>query len=194
MMPTSGDLIRIFADVLHIPSEKVAAYYRTLREADLVTRGGRGRSAPKSSVLDASRLLASLLWAENAAYADDAVIQLTDLPPLIDFETQTEPGVGQHPYDMSAFGELNFIAAVEHLFTSFDKVSRRLDRLDYGKEDRLRISVFPTDPAAEIRAGSTVVRYADQNLLSRVDKPGITVRREVGEGAIALIADCLRPK
>jgi hypothetical protein len=56
-MATPGKLIKVVADVLGIPEATATTYYRSLREAGLVTKSGRGPSAAKMTVRDAVQLL-----------------------------------------------------------------------------------------------------------------------------------------
>lgn len=57
MMATSGDLIQTLASVSGIPQATILTYYRSLREAGLVTKGGRGPSAARMKSRDAALLL-----------------------------------------------------------------------------------------------------------------------------------------
>jgi hypothetical protein len=72
-MATSGELIGGFAEVLKISEAEVGFYYRNLREAGLMTRGGRGRSAPPMTSLDLARLLIAFLVTNVARKAPEAV-------------------------------------------------------------------------------------------------------------------------
>lgn len=56
-MATPGELIKAVSAVLGIPEATATTYYRSLREAGLVTRGGRGPSAPNMTPRDAAQLL-----------------------------------------------------------------------------------------------------------------------------------------
>jgi hypothetical protein len=68
-MATPGKLIDITAQALGLSPATVGQYYRSLREEGAVTRGGRGRSAPQSTYLDASRLLIAILASDTAFHA-----------------------------------------------------------------------------------------------------------------------------
>lgn len=59
-MATPGELIKTVADVLYVPEVTVASYYRSLREAGLVTKGGRGPSAAQMKPSDAAKLLSAV--------------------------------------------------------------------------------------------------------------------------------------
>lgn len=60
-MATSGELIKTVADITGHPEARVVTYFRSLREAGLVTKGGRGPSAAKMSYRDAATLLTALM-------------------------------------------------------------------------------------------------------------------------------------
>ena len=63
-MATAGQLVGVMARALNLPIATVSSYYRVLREAGLVTKGGRGRSAPQVSARDVARLLITLMSAD----------------------------------------------------------------------------------------------------------------------------------
>jgi len=56
-MATPGELIKTTASVLGLSEATATTYYRSLREAGLVTKGGRGPSAPNMTARDAAQLL-----------------------------------------------------------------------------------------------------------------------------------------
>jgi hypothetical protein len=66
-MATAGEMIATVSGALNVPEATVASYYRVLREEGLVTKGGRGPSAPDLSALDAARLLIALMSADSLA-------------------------------------------------------------------------------------------------------------------------------
>lgn len=72
-MATAGTMTRVFAEGLALSEAQVASRYRALREAGLVTKGGRGRFAPTMSLLDGARLLIALMGAEMIAETKPAV-------------------------------------------------------------------------------------------------------------------------
>lgn len=60
-MATSGELIKTVAEITGHPEARVNTYFRSLREAGLVTKGGRGPSAAKMTSRDAATLLTALM-------------------------------------------------------------------------------------------------------------------------------------
>jgi hypothetical protein len=63
---TPGQLVRAVSIALDVPEETVVQHDRNLVVAGLRTRGGRGRSAPEVTPLDAARLLAATLASVRA--------------------------------------------------------------------------------------------------------------------------------
>lgn len=89
----------------------MTVFYRELRVAGLVTRGGRGRSAPTSSRLDASRLVLSLLASDMAKNAVPAVLRFGALKPCPSLPSSSEyPG-----FDQAYLVGLDLEVAIEYL-------------------------------------------------------------------------------
>lgn len=78
-MASPGELVSVVASTLGINEATAFVYARHLREANLLTKGGRGRSAAKMSDLDAARLVVAFLATEAAVSAPQAV---EDFGPL----------------------------------------------------------------------------------------------------------------
>ena len=76
---TPGDLIASMARALKLKESTVSAHYRKLREAGLVSRKGRGRGSPESTVTDAAALLISILVADTAVAAAESFRQFAGL-------------------------------------------------------------------------------------------------------------------
>lgn len=62
-MASPGELVKVAAWALLMPEVTVGSYYRALREAALVSKLGRGRSAAEVTALDAARLLIAIMSA-----------------------------------------------------------------------------------------------------------------------------------
>lgn len=69
-MATPGDLIRTIAAVTGIPEATVVVYDRSLLDAGLRTKGGRGRSAAKMTALDCARDLLAVMGGVPAHAAE----------------------------------------------------------------------------------------------------------------------------
>ncbi len=92
-MATSGELIRIMARALALPSATVTSYHRVLREHGMITKGGRGRSAATMSAEDVARLLIALLSADNLEEAPYITQLMCDAPSTA-FDDDDIPVIG----------------------------------------------------------------------------------------------------
>src|SRR5215510_6378080 len=63
---TAGQCVKAISIALEVPEETVVQHDRNLVVAGLRTKGGRGRSAPEVTPLDAARLLAATLGSIRA--------------------------------------------------------------------------------------------------------------------------------
>ncbi len=153
-MATSGELIEHFAKVLKLSPVTVAAHYRSLREAGLVTKGGRGRSAASMSWLDAGRLLLALMGSDTAVNAADAVRELGVLRQSFYWaENENVPKV-----DLSdLLRGLTFDHAVARLLEFFyeERVAQRA-KLPHSL---FILRIYPQERVAEYQWGSLGCRY-----------------------------------
>jgi len=72
-MMTPGLLVERMATILDLPQKSVVVIDRSLLEAGLRTRGGRGRSAANVTVCDAASLLLAVLVTPVLTRADEAI-------------------------------------------------------------------------------------------------------------------------
>src|SRR6516225_3304479 len=72
-MATLSQLVEAIAEVEGMDSATVALIARTVREAGLITTGGRGPSAGKMTVADAANLLIAVNTSASAHEAPDRV-------------------------------------------------------------------------------------------------------------------------
>ena len=72
-MPKLSDLVHDIAVVFRIDEKTVATYARHLREAGLLSQGGRGRHAANATALDAARLLIAMSVPGHAKDSPEAV-------------------------------------------------------------------------------------------------------------------------
>lgn len=96
-MPKVADLIVDMASVLRIDPKTVATYARHLREAGMLSQGGRGRGGADATELDAARLLIAIMV---DGYAKEAPQILKDFGRLKcggEFLAIDENGVLHHP-------------------------------------------------------------------------------------------------
>lgn len=95
-MATPRDLIKITSKVTRIPEVTVSTYYKKLREAGLVTKSGRGRSAAKMLPRDAATLVVGLAMSATAKDAPAEVKKIFNTPRISPFGT---------PFSGNTFGE-----------------------------------------------------------------------------------------
>lgn len=79
-MAKLSDLIPTLAQVLPMPEQTVAMYARHLREARLLSTGGRGPGAAKMTATDCARLLIAIMAADQVKDAVRAVELFWPLP------------------------------------------------------------------------------------------------------------------
>lgn len=80
-MATSGDLAEILTEELGMSKGTVQLYAQTIRDAGMLTKGGRGLSAAAMSISDATNWVLALCASETAAAAPEEV-RLTRAAPL----------------------------------------------------------------------------------------------------------------
>lgn len=78
-MALISELNAVTADVLTIPLPTVSMYSRVLREAELISKKGRGRGAAHATPLDAARLVLALMSTPSPSQAADCVIDFGSL-------------------------------------------------------------------------------------------------------------------
>ena len=140
-MPTPGQLIVKMSQVLSIPEATLTVFDRTLRDAGLLGKAGRGRGSVQRSPLDTARLLIAVLATNSPARAAEAVV---DFGCLYLYSAQ-----GRDPNDMrlselwdGALDAHSFEQALEGLIAGFGKQSFR---------DAMTAHLHPTphDPMTE---------------------------------------------
>lgn len=201
-MATPGELVRAVAAALDISDVTVGVYYRKLREAGLVTKGGRGRSAPALSYLDGARLLLSLLASETGVNA------ATEAQKFAILRSTEDPGMElEYPgFSSEHFRALTFEGAIEYLM----QVLAASDYAQLVTDEMYPLVITArTDLSAEIRFAGMNVRYDDfpsdwiraetgaSVSPSRVSHDermpiGLLVQRSIGGPAVGQIAACIR--
>jgi len=116
-MATPGELVKVTATVLGLPEAYVASTYRMLREAGLVTKGGRGPSAAKMTARDAATLLGGILGTGQIVDAANAVgrfLNMRDLrhSPPTPFQRHKIAGLADLPAGHSFLDALEAIISV----------------------------------------------------------------------------------
>jgi hypothetical protein len=78
-MPTSVELVDTVAAALNWERTEVFHHARNLREAGVVTKGGRGITAPQMNLLDGANLICAVLAARRVKESSEAVKGLAGL-------------------------------------------------------------------------------------------------------------------
>jgi hypothetical protein len=153
-MATPGDLIRTTARALNVAEVTVGQYYRRLREGDAVTRGGRGRSAPRSTFIDASRLLIALMASDTALHAHSASLRFWGLRASEYIgPAETPPGL-----DVDLMGRATFDCALAHILKT---ITREDVRGEISDEMWPLIAWTRGDGFAEISFAGHVWKFDD---------------------------------
>jgi len=168
---TPGQLVRAMSVALDVPEETVVQHDRNLVMAGLRTKGGRGRSAPEVTPLDAARLLvatlASFRTKDSVATVkqfERAVFEPPDRPRTISFRGFKLHDGGAS--DASTFLDRaiaslppthNFIEALAALIAD---ASRPVEDFEAFLKRFARIGVTCSSPSGRATIGGTrFVRY-----------------------------------
>ena len=80
-MPNSRELVETASDAFGLPAATVRHFMRNLREAGLVTVGGRGVTAPQMTVLDAATLICAIAGSSHVGECVTVIERITALGP-----------------------------------------------------------------------------------------------------------------
>jgi len=200
---TPGELVKTVSTALDLPEVTVSIYYRNLREAGLVTKGGRGPSAPSLTYLDASRLVISLMGTDTAIHAAREAKRYGRLPL-----THLDKPAGDDVYpgfSSELFSRLNFESAVEYVL--------EIASVEH-EEELITDEMYPlvisakSDLSAEIRfwlhgyydklpsdwmKAETGALVSPSRILREERMPqGFLVQRSIGGIPLVQIARCIR--
>lgn len=78
-MPTSVEMVDVVASALNWERTEVFHHARNLREANLVTKGGRGITAPQMNLMDGANLICATLGARRVKESAEVVKGLAGL-------------------------------------------------------------------------------------------------------------------
>lgn len=202
-MATPGELIRTVASALDVSEVTVGVYYRNLREANLVTKGGRGRSAPSLTYLDASRLVIALMVSDTAIQAARETRRYGRLPlTLIDGSSNSVVYPG---FYRDRFSKLNFESGTEYILevvaaSDFEHlISDELYPLVITAKSNLTaeihfsyIDAYYDDLPSDWTFAETGARISPSRQEQLLRMPtGLQVQRSVGGTALAQIAACI---
>ena len=161
MAKLSG-LIPILAELLALPEKSVAMYARHLREARLITTGGRGLGGAKMSPKDCSNLLIAIMGGNYAKDAAKTVRKYRRITPRADhtiwqLDRLDLPGLKTLP------ARHHFGRAFDRLFSAAANGTLEPALMDAGdKDDVARINV-PASLAVGLKGPLPVARIAFQS-------------------------------
>src|ERR1700679_4233902 len=202
-MATPGELVRTVAGALNVSDVTVSVYYRKLREAGLVTKGGRGRSAPSLTYLDASRLVIALMVSDTAIHAAREARKYGRLPL-----THTDPHSRDNGYpgfSIEQFSELNLESAVKYVLEIVavsDHEKLITDemyplvisaRSDLTAEIHFTLNAYYDRLPSDWTMSETGAKVSPSRISQNERMPeGLLVQRSVGGTALARIASCIK--
>ncbi len=178
-MATPGQLVSKLSEILTIPEPTMGMYDRVLRDAGLLSKGGRGRSAVQRTSLDTARLLIAPLVTSSPARAAEAVedfgvlecheLHLKNPDALtlsklcgVAFESvhTLESAVSAI---IDGFGNGNFVSRLEEAASNFHG----------GREvlPHIGIKVWDTKVAAEINISGNLYIYHHPSLIKAIKTP-----------------------
>ncbi len=165
-MATSGELVKMIAVETGYPEPTVAIVARKLREAGLLTKGGRGRSAAHMSPLDAARLVLAFLVTESPGRAVEAVTDFGSMRAQRTDQGDRFEGLDIHSlYGAPADPMLEDVIA--HIIAGFsdDEVLDELDKHAYTIANGMAyippiiVEVYDTLFSAQVRVGSSQTTF-----------------------------------
>ena len=133
-MASPGELIDIISAVTGIPRPRVFSGHRYLREAHLVTQGGRGPSAAKMSARDAAHIL---IAACSSAEIKDSASAIERPGGLVSAAGQWRPSVLSIPELLELPANHSFADALEALIASASSgtLQRAFMEMEQGQVD-----------------------------------------------------------
>lgn len=204
-MATAGELIRLTADALQVPEATVTSYHRMLREAGLLTKGGRGRNAPQMSATDVARLLLAMLGSDALAETVEATTLVSELcsPTPVDFSGEDSPLVldgedGPIEIDPSAYRydpedepiELEdavgrLLSQVQELSEGHRPTNGRLPFIGFLASPTVVLSVTPTSLTATIEADGVRLEFESPSTKGDIIYPNEWMNLPVRERLLA---------
>jgi hypothetical protein len=115
-MATPGELAKVAAAVLGLPEVQVLSTHRALRQADLVSKHGRGLAAAKMTPTDAAMLLVALLGSNQIVNSAATIRRYEKATPFHEstktlFEHVRIPALANLPADHSFLNALTALIA-----------------------------------------------------------------------------------
>lgn len=202
-MATPGELVRTVASAINVSDVTVGVFYRNLREADLVTKGGRGRSAPSLTYLDASRLVIAIMASDAATNAAREVRKYGRLP--LTHHNDPRPNQCYPGLSFDRFSKLNFESAVGYVLEVVaasdheQLISDEMYPLMISARSDLRAEIYFAPHAyydklpSDWTVSETGARVSPSRIIHDDQMPeGLRVERSVGGTALVRIASCIK--
>lgn len=151
--------MKLVAAALALPEATVTSYYRVIRDAGVIAKGGRGRSAPHLSALDTSRLVITLMSAEALSEAPEItrLIGNTECQYLEGMDPDDDP---EHP-TTGTLESIRFEDALAQLIAFRAVSSQSVGSPVLGDlgSDALFVRVAATRLTAEIEIDGSTVEF-----------------------------------
>lgn len=181
---TPGRLISAIAAALRIPNVTTGVYYRVLREAGLLSKSGRGKSAANVTISDASYLITAILASEGAkGSAEVAKI----------FGRLARNGRARENTFRNEADD-DFVTTVKNLLTSLDDESANEISVQVAQRNKIAVIcqgessiVFSENPNLE-----EYVYYTGGIITNALQYPGLETVKSIKGSALLDIASHFR--
>jgi hypothetical protein len=107
-----GPFNKLIAEAYRVEEKTVVVFTRALKEADLITTGGRGVNAPDMTPLDAARVTIALLATDKPARAAEMVRRFGGLPYA------PSESKGDHPAEFGIRDGITLEEVLANIFAS----------------------------------------------------------------------------
>jgi hypothetical protein len=181
MMP--GQLVKAVSIALDVPEETVVQHDRNLVMAGLRTKGGRGRSAPEVTTLDAARLFIAILGSIRTKDSVDTVKQFEraifqgKYVRLGGAEMRTGEGLRAQEFDNAIVRLPLTHNLIEALAALIDDASKPIENLQSFLERFAQLNLSCSSPSGHAKIGEDLffVKYSsDEASPNRTrEEPGL---------------------
>ncbi|WP_461653663.1 hypothetical protein [Methylorubrum aminovorans] len=139
-MAVLSTLVKALAEVEGLEETQVAWVGRYLREAGLVSSGGRGRGGAQMTVTDAANLLIGVNATSTAKEAVGAVVSIRDLTVADEVFPISEDIKDESRLSMALYQPRSAAACIENLIGCFTKQEGGETALDEASSPHITIS------------------------------------------------------
>jgi hypothetical protein len=196
-MANSRELVECVSSALDRPLKEVTGHMRFLREAGLVTTGGRGIASPRMSYEDAASLICSLYGSELMKDGVSSVLALKALPSTLKGARHSRSGRDMLPYigphellgSEPAGGPIVALAAALRLLQQGNQSIRHAARYFPESELKVRFGIQFPQHFASLTVGFGGV--SEVWTFGQRGRPRTRQTRECDEIGLREIAKCL---